>query len=40
MVKSTDVPTQDGAHFTNEGYREMGRRYARVMLDILNKSKN
>ena len=37
VVKSTDVPTQDGAHFTTEGYREMGRRYARVMLDILNK---
>lgn len=37
VVKSTDVPTQDGAHFTTEGYREMGRRYAQVMLNILNK---
>ena len=37
IVKSTDVPTQDGAHFTTEGYRTMGRRYAKVMLDILNK---
>jgi len=37
IVKSTDVPTQDGAHFTSEGYRTMGRRYAQVMLDILNK---
>ena len=37
IVKSKDVPTQDGAHFTTEGYRTMGRRYAQVMLDILNK---
>ena len=31
------VPTQDGAHFTTEGYRTMGRRYGQVMLEILNK---
>ena len=37
VVKSTDVPTQDGSHFTTDGYRTMGRRYAQVMLDILNK---
>lgn len=37
VVKSTDVPTQDGAHFTTEGYRTMGRRYGQVMLEILNK---
>ena len=40
IVKSTNVPTKDGAHFTSEGYREMGRRYARIMLDILNNSNN
>ena len=40
IVKSTDVPTQDGAHFTTEGYRTMGRRYAKVMLDILSKEDN
>ena len=39
IVKSTGVPTMDGAHFSNEGYRTMGRRYAQVMLDILNKKK-
>ena len=32
IVKSTDVPTQDGAHFTTEGYRTMGRRYAKLCL--------
>ena len=37
IVKSKDVPTHDGAHFTTEGYRTMGRRYAQVMLDILKK---
>ena len=37
IVKSTDIPTQDGAHFTTDGYRTMGRRYAQVMLKILNK---
>jgi len=40
IVKSTDAPTQDGAHFSTEGYRIMGRRYAQVMLDILNKNNN
>ena len=40
IVKSTDVPSQDGAHFTTEGYRTMGRRYAQVMLEFLNKEKN
>ena len=39
IVKSTDVPTMDGSHFSAEGYRTMGRRYAQVMLDILNKKK-
>ena len=37
IVKSTDVPTMDGAHFSVEGNRMMGRRYAQVMLDFLNK---
>jgi polyhydroxyalkanoate synthesis regulator phasin len=40
VVKSTDVPTQDGAHFTTDGYRTMGRRYAQVMLDVLYKKDN
>ena len=40
IVKSTDVPSSDGKHFTSEGYRIMGRRYAQVMLDILNKNNN
>ena len=40
IVKSTDIPTQDGAHFTTDGYRTMGRRYAQVMLDILNKEED
>ena len=40
IVKSTDAPTKDGSHFTTEGYRIMGRRYAQIMLDILNKEKN
>ena len=40
IVKSTSVPTKDGAHFTTEGYRTMGRRYAQVMLNILNKERD
>jgi len=36
VVKSTLLPQAgDGLHFTAEGYRELGKRYATVMLGLL-----
>lgn len=35
VISSSGCPGQDGAHFTSEGYREMGRRYAAQMLSIM-----
>lgn len=39
IISSKGCPQRgDGLHFTAEGYREMGRRYAEAMLDFLEKS--
>jgi len=39
VISSKGCPQRgDGLHFTAEGYREMGRRYAAAMLDFLEKS--
>ena len=38
VISSKGCPQRgDGLHFTAEGYREMGRRYAAAMLDFLEK---
>ena len=37
VISSKDCPQRgDGLHFTAEGYRIIGKRYAETMLDILN----
>ena len=37
VVSSKMLPQAgDGLHFSSEGYRELGRRYARIMLELLN----
>mgnify|MGYP002852931464 CR=1 FL=1 len=39
VISSKDCPiASDGLHFTAEGYRMMGRRYAAAMLDFLEKN--
>ena len=36
VVKSNLLPQKgDGLHFTAQGYRELGRRYAQIMLNLL-----
>ena len=36
VVKSNMLPQKgDGLHFTAQGYRELGRRYAQIMLNLL-----
>ena len=41
VISSKGCPQRgDGLHFTAEGYREMGRRYAAAMLDFLEKNDN
>ena len=36
IVKSTGLPQGgDGLHFNAQGYRELGKRYAQVMLGLL-----
>ncbi|CAM1358556.1 sialate O-acetylesterase [Tenacibaculum xiamenense] len=35
VISSKDCTTKDVAHFTSEGYRELGKRYALKMLDLL-----
>jgi len=35
VISSSGCTTYDKIHFKSEGYREMGRRYARTMLEIL-----
>ena len=36
VISSLGCPAQDKAHFNSEGYRILGRRYAKAMLSILN----
>ena len=36
IVKSTNLPTLDGSHFSTKGCRIIGRRYGQIMLDFLN----
>jgi len=35
VISSAGCPSQDKAHFSTEGYRELGRRYAIQMLSIM-----
>ncbi len=37
IISSKGLPSQDEAHFSSQGYRQMGERYADQMLKILNK---
>ena len=34
IVSSEGLDAMDRAHFDSEGYRELGRRYAQVLLNI------
>ncbi|SEC19101.1 protein of unknown function [Tenacibaculum sp. MAR_2009_124] len=36
VISSRNCTTKDIAHFNSEGYREIGKRYALKMLDLLN----
>lgn len=35
IISSSDCTAQDKAHFDSEGYRELGRRYAAKMLELI-----
>jgi hypothetical protein len=35
VISSAGCPSQDIAHFNAEGYRKLGKRYAKEMLSIM-----